>query len=60
MGIQYANKADAEQQAEERAEREQDRLDKRYLRGELSQGEYDASTWAIEQRVRRAVADWRR
>ena len=58
--MQYASKFDAEQAAEERAEREMNRLDRAYLRGALSQGEYDAAIWALEQKVKRVVADWRR
>lgn len=58
--MQYASKFDAEQAAEERAEREMNRLDNAYLRGSMSQGEYEAAVWALDQKVKRAVADWRR
>ena len=56
----YASRQEVEAAAEERAEREQNRLDREFLRGGMTQGEYDAAVWALDQRVKRAVADWRR
>jgi len=57
--MRYSTQYDAEHAAEIQAERAQDRLDRRYLRGEVSEGEYDAATWALEQQVRKKVSKHR-
>lgn len=49
-----------EDQAERLAEYEMDRLDKRFLRGAISQGEYDAGVNAIDLRVRKRISGARR
>lgn len=54
--MRYASQRDAEHAAELEAERAQDRLDRRYMRGEVGEGEYHQATQALEQRVRRQVS----
>lgn len=39
-------------QSRDSVERAQDRLDRQYLKGEITQGEYDAASWALEQNDR--------
>lgn len=47
----------------EGVERAQDALDRRYLKGEVTEGEYEAACFALELRdrelARREVAQWR-
>jgi hypothetical protein len=49
-----------ERSAELLAEREMDRLDRRLMRGEIHQGEYDAAVHAIDLRVKRRISSTRR
>jgi hypothetical protein len=46
---------EVEHYAETKAEIEMDRLDKRYLRGDISEGEYEAAVHGIELRVQRTM-----
>ena len=39
-------------QSLESIERAQDRLDKAYLKGEVTEGEYETSCWALERAER--------
>jgi uncharacterized membrane protein len=54
--MRYASQRDAEAAAELEAERAQDRLDRRYMRGEVDEGEYHKATQDLEQHVRRQVS----
>ena len=48
-----------EDQAERLAEHEMDRLDKRFIRGDLDQDAYDREVRNIDLRVQRRMGDWR-